>query len=82
MSSRNARQRETLRGRVPPERGEDGTEDVIEWRPDWGRCCDACGQTPCMVGVSGGVVVIEATHCADCLNDDSAASRVAVGSGY
>lgn len=81
MSSKNAKQRETLRGRVPPERGEDGTEDVIEWRPDWGRCCDVCGQTPCMVGVSCGVVVIEATRCADCLDNDSAA-RVAIGSGY
>lgn len=80
MSSRSARERETLRGRVPPERGEDGTEDVIEWRPDWGRCCDVCGQTPCMVGVSCGVVGIEATRCADCLGGDSAATRVVLGS--
>ncbi|MBT2789181.1 hypothetical protein [Paraburkholderia strydomiana] len=79
MSSKNAKQRETLRGQVPPERGEDGTEDLIEWRPDWGRNCDVCGQTPCMVGVSCGVVMIEATRCADCLDDDSAAARVAIG---
>jgi hypothetical protein len=82
MSSKKAKQRESLRARVLPERSEDGTEDVIEWRPEWGRCCDVCGQTPCMAGVSGGIVVIEAMRCTACLNDDSAAACVAAGSGY
>ncbi|CAG9258533.1 hypothetical protein PUN4_320018 [Paraburkholderia unamae] len=77
MSSRSVKQRETLRNRTPAELGEDS--DAIEWRPDWGKCCDACGQTPCMFGVSGGVIVIEATQCADCLDDGA---RLAVGSGY
>ncbi|MBB5413887.1 hypothetical protein OKW38_005167 [Paraburkholderia sp. MM5496-R1] len=80
MSSRNAKLRETLRMGVPPSPDEDG-EEVIEWRPDWGKNCEACGQTPCMAGVSGGVVVIEATHCAECLDTDASAP-LAIGSGY
>lgn len=60
MSSRNAKQRETLRGRVPREIAEDGPQDAIEWRPDWARSCEICGQTPCMVGMSCDVVVVEA----------------------
>lgn len=69
-----------MRMQVPPSLDEDGEEE-IEWRPDWGRSCEACGQTPCMFGVSGGAVVVEATHCAECLDADASA-RLAFGSGY
>lgn len=80
MASKNSKLRETMRNRLLPARGEDG-EDEIEWRPDWARPCDVCGQTPAMVGVSGGVVVVEATLCAQCL-DAGEAPRVAVCIGY
>ena len=81
MSSRNARLREKWQMHVPPASGEDGEDDTLDWQPDWGRHCGICGQTPCMVGVRDGVVVVETARCADCIDEDMA-SRLAVGSGY
>lgn len=79
MSSRNAKLRETMRTNRPSSADEDGKK-VTEWQPDWGRSCEICGQTPCMVGLSGGVVIVEATKCAECL--DAGSARLATGSGY
>jgi hypothetical protein len=79
MSSRNAKLRETMRTKVLSSPDED-RKRVTDWQPDWGRSCEICGQTPCMVGLSGGVVIVEATKCAECLNAGSA--RLPTGSGY
>ncbi len=81
MSSKSAKMHERFRLDIPPEPGDFEIDGAIEWRADWGGHCELCGQTPCVAGFSGGVIVVDATRCAECLDADASA-RLAIGNGW
>ena len=39
---------------------------IDEWKPDYKRRCEVCGQKPVVTGVTGGKVVYQGTMCGVC----------------
>lgn len=51
---------------IPPATPAPDATLIDEWVPDYGRQCIECGETPCVTGLSGGLVVYEGSLCGAC----------------
>ena len=42
-------------------------DQIVEYKPDYSRCCDICGQTPVVTGVNvSGEVIYDSEMCGVC----------------
>jgi hypothetical protein len=64
MAARNAKRRAKFR--VPEPAAVPDAVLIDWWVPDDGRQCEACGQSPCVSGMTDGVVVYEGALCGVC----------------
>jgi hypothetical protein len=76
MSSKSRKRHERLQLVEPPpvavSHGLASDELIEAWAPDWGRCCEICGRSPCVTGIRDGRLVYAGAFCGVCTWGDAA----------